>query len=76
MKSDNKIMGLDIVSIPRWCNYKVCSSSLCLELPVFQFHVGAIISPLSPLKALLCYAEFQFHVGAIISRYSCNFSVY
>ena len=60
-----------IVSIPRWCNYKLGSTSRRNIQRLFQFHVGAIIrihcEPVDFVRL-----AFQFHVGAIISRRNKN----
>ena len=55
------------VSIPHWYNYKHNEDEhVSYGSPLFQFHIGTIIST-REFQKLLLPTQFQFHIGTIIS---------
>ncbi len=65
--SDDKISSFNFISIPLWCDWKLCAFPNYKEIPKFQFHYGAIGSLFRPLS-FFRQSPFQFHYGAIGSK--------
>ena len=61
----------DLVSIPKWCDYKQVFSSDKQKTKLFQFQNGAIIRLLSSF-ILTLPSKFQFQNGAIIRTFESH----